>query len=119
MPVHALGAYDFGSRDAVERYKGRQLLFVNWEKHRMFSRAFVLALSPDTPFSQLLEKFIPEAYGFHPDFARIDWKAVTWCNSTTPFTPDPARSLRENGIGHKDLIRFTTPGLDGLGGMGY
>lgn len=119
MTVTALGNYAFPSADAVENYKGRQLLYVNWEMHRMFSRPFVLALPPATPFSELLEKHIPEAYSFHPDYEHIDWSAVVWQNSNTRFTPDPARSLAENGIGHKDLIRFTTPGLDGIAGSGF
>jgi len=33
--------------------------------------------------------------------------------------PDRNKSLAENGIGHKDLIRLTTPGLDGIAGSGY
>jgi phenol hydroxylase P4 protein len=119
MSIHALAPYDFPSRDAEERYKGRQLVYVNWEKHRMFSRAFVLALPPETPFSEIVEKYVPEAYSFHPDFPKIDWAAVIWRNSSREFRPDFAKSLRDNGIGHKDLIRFTTPGLDGLGGTGF
>ena len=30
--------------------------------------------------------------------------------------PDPAKSLAENGLTHKDVIRFRTPGLHGLNG---
>ena len=37
----------------------------------------------------------------------------------TPFTPDRDTSLRDNGIGHKDLIRLITPGLNGIAGSGY
>ena len=53
MTVHALADYQFLSSDALARYKGKQLLYINWEKHRMFSRPFVLALPPDTPFGAL------------------------------------------------------------------
>ena len=119
MTVAAIGTYEFESSDSMARYRGKQLLYVNWEKHRMFSRPFVIALAPETPFSALLERLIPDAYSFHPDFPKIDWSAVIWQNSETVFKPDPAKSLKDNGIGHKDLIRFTTPGLDGLGGSGY
>jgi phenol hydroxylase P4 protein len=119
MSVTSLGKYEVGSRDALARYKGKQLVFVNWEKHRMFSRPFVVSLAPETVFSVLVEKYITEAYSFHPDFSKIDWRAVVWQNSKVVFEPDPAKSLKENGIGHKDLIRFTTPGLDGIGGTGY
>ena len=119
MTVASLGRYEFESSDSLRRFHGKQLLYVNWEKHRMFSRPFVLALRPETPFSVLLEKHIPEAYSFHPDFERIDWAQVIWQNSNMRFTPEFAKSLAQNGIGHKDLIRFTTPGLDGLNGSGY
>ena len=119
MSVAAIGKYEFESSDALSRYQGRQLLYINWEKHRMFSRPFVIALPPETPFSVLLDQYIPNAYRFHPDYARIDWSQVIWQNSSTVFTPDPAASLKANGIGHKDLLRFTTPGLDGLAGSGY
>jgi phenol hydroxylase P4 protein len=119
MTVSAIGKYEFESSDALARYKGRQLLYVNWEKHRMFSRPFVIALPPETPFAELLQRYIPDAYDFHPDFPNIDWSRVIWQNSERVFTPDPEKSLAANGIGHKDLIRFTTPGLDGLAGSGY
>jgi phenol hydroxylase P4 protein len=119
MSVTALGTYQFKSRDALENYKGKQLMYINWEKHRMFSRPFVIAVEPSMKFAELIEQYVVPAYRFHPDFEKIDWSAVTWQNSSTPFTPDPAKSLADNGIGHKDLIRMTTPGLNGLAGSGY
>ncbi|MCX7256854.1 MAG: phenol hydroxylase [Polaromonas sp.] len=119
MTVNALADYRFESRDALAKFKGKQLLYVNWEKHRMFSRPFVLALTPDTLFAEIIDKYITDSYRSHPDFAQIDWAAVTWLNSRQPFTPDRTKTLAENGIGHKDLIRFTTPGLNGLAGTGY
>lgn len=119
MTVTALADYEFAPRDAQANYQGKQLLYVNWEKHRLFSRPFILALPPETPFSVIIDKYITDCYSYHPDFAQIDWSKVIWQNSNTVFTPDPAKSLKENGIGHKDLIRFTTPGLDGIAGSGY
>ena len=119
MSIATLAPYDFPSSDALENYKGKQLLYINWEQHRMFSRPFVLALPPETPFGLIIDQYITDCYRVHPDFARIDWSTVVWQNGPTVFTPDPAKSLRDNVIGHKDLIRFTTPGLNGLGGSGY
>ena len=118
MSVASLGAYDFPSRDALANYKGKQLVYVNWEEHRMFSRPFVVTFDPKAAFAELLAT-IKESYEYHPDFEHIEWDRVIWQNSETVFTPDPAKSLAENGIGHKDLIRFTTPGLHGLNGSGY
>jgi len=117
--LKSLSDYTFKSRDAVENYKGRQLLYVNWEMHRMFSRPFVLALPPETPFSVIVDKYMTDCFSYHPDWAKIDWSTVEWRNGKTPFTPDLNQSLRENGIGHKDLIRFNTPGLNGIAGTGY
>ena len=119
MAVKALADYQFKSSDAIENYQGKQLLFINWEKHRLFSRPFVLALSPETPFAEIIDKYITDCYSYHPDFARIDWAQVIWQNANQVFTPDRAKSLKENGIGHKDLIRFTTPGLNGIADTGY
>jgi phenol hydroxylase P4 protein len=119
MTVKALADYEFKSSDALENYKGKQLLYIHWEKHRLFSRPFVVALPPETPFSVIVDKYITDCYSYHPDFARIDWSAVLWQNSDSVFTPDPGKSLKENGIGHKHLIRFTTPGLNGIAGTGY
>jgi phenol hydroxylase P4 protein len=119
MTVTSIGKYEFEPSDALGKYKGKQLLYINWERHRMFSRPFVLALPPDTPFKVIVDKYITDCFSYHPDFAKIDWSKVIWQNSQQVFTPDPAKSLAENGIGHKDLIRFTTPGLDGIAGSGY
>ncbi len=119
MTVKALADYRFKSRDALENYKGKQLLYINWEKHRMFSRPFVLALPPETPFSTLIDRYMTDCFSYHPDWAQIDWSTVSWRNGTTPFVPKLDKSLKENGIGHKDLIRLTTPGLNGIDGTGY
>ena len=52
--LKTLAPYEFKSRDALANYKGRQLMYINWERHRMFSRPFVVALTPDTPFSTII-----------------------------------------------------------------
>ena len=116
--LKTLAPYEFKSRDAVENYKGRQLLYVNWERHRMFSRPFVLALPPETKFSVILER-MADCFSYHPDWKQVDWNTVVWQNGNKPFSPDRDKTLAENGIGHKDLIRFRTPGLDGIAGTGY
>ena len=36
--------------------------------------------------------------------------------SGQPWQPDPAKSLADNGLQHKDAIRFRTPGLTGIKG---
>ena len=66
----------------------------------------------------MVENVLPGIYGYHPDFARIDWRRVEWLRGGVPWEPDLDRTLEENGLGHKDVIRFRTPGLDGIGGSG-
>ena len=68
------------------------------------------------PFGALAENVLPGVYGYHPDFAKIDWSKVEWLKSGQPFKPDASKSLADNGLGHKDVIRFRTPGLTGIDG---
>ncbi len=119
MTITTLAPYDFPSSDALERYKGKQLVFVWWERHRMFSRPFVVAVPPATTFGAIVKKQLTDCFSYHPDFAQIDWDKAIWHNGKTEFKPDFDKSLADNGIGHKDLIRLTTPGLDGIAGSGY
>lgn len=118
MAVIALKPYDFPIKDAVGKFPA-PLLYVCWEDHLMFPAPFCLPLPPDLPFGALARDVLPSVYGYHPDFAKIDWDRVEWFRSGEPWTPDTAKSLAGNGLGHKDLISFRTPGLDGLGGASF
>ncbi|MGG1947416.1 phenol hydroxylase subunit P4 [Trinickia sp. NRRL B-1857] len=115
MTVTALKPYSFPPRDTVEKFPA-PLVYVGWEDHLMFPAPFCLPLPPDTPFGALTAQILPSIYGSHPDFARIDWSGAQWTMGGEPFTPSPEKSLAENGIGHKTLIRFRTPGLNGIKG---
>ena len=46
----------------------------------------------------------------------IDWSKVEWLKSGQPWQPDVEKSLAENGLKHKDVIRLRTPGLTGIKG---
>ncbi len=119
MPVTALkDGYEGQILDAVENFHGNQLVYLHWEKHLMFCAALAFPLPPEMPFGALVGELIPEFYGPHPDFEKIDWAAVRWNVDGEDFTPDLDKSLAENGVGHKSLIRFWTPGLDGINGSG-
>ncbi len=104
------------NKDRVENFHGNQLLYVGWEHHLMFCAPFAFPFPPDMPFGALIEAVLPGSFGQHPDFEKIDWSTVEWLRSGQPFTPDPAKSLAENGLKHKDVIRFRTPGLTGIAG---
>ena len=115
MSVTALYPYEFEAKDRRENFPA-PLLFIGWEDHLLFCAPVALPLPADTPFGALAQAVLPGVYGYHPDFAKIDWGRVEWFKSGQPWTPDPAKSLQDNGLGHKDVIRFRTPGLTGIGG---
>ena len=115
MSVVALERYSFPAADARENFPA-PLLYIGWEDHLLFCAPVCLPLPPDTPFGALAAAVLPGIYGYHPDFAKIDWGTVQWLKSGQPWTPDPAKSLAENGLKHKDAIRFRTPGLTGIKG---
>jgi phenol hydroxylase P4 protein len=115
MSVVAVEAYDFPMKDVRENFPA-PLLFIGWEDHLLFCSPYALPLPPDTPFGALASAVLPGIYGYHPDFAKIDWGKVEWFKSGRPWKPDPAKSLADNGLVHKDVIRFRTPGLTGIKG---
>jgi phenol hydroxylase P4 protein len=115
MTVAAVKEYDFPARDVRANFPA-PLLYIGWEDHLLFCAPFCLPLPPDTPFGALATHVLPGIYGYHPDFAKIDWDRVEWFKSGRAWTPDPAKSLADNGLRHKDVIRFRSPGLDGIAG---
>ena len=115
MSVVALEPYRFAAKDARENFPA-PLLYIGWEDHLMICAPVCLPLPPDMPFGALATTVLPGVYGYHPDFAKIDWPQVQWLKSGRPWAPDPAKSLAENGLNHKDVIRFRTPGLTGVQG---
>ncbi|MGR4897340.1 phenol hydroxylase subunit P4 [Stenotrophomonas sp. LARHCG68] len=115
MSVTALYPYAFEAADRRENFPA-PLLYIGWDEHLMFCSPVCLPLAADTPFEAVVRKVLPTVYGAHPDFGRIDWKVVQWLKSGQSWTPDPALSLAANGLGHKDVIRFRTPGLTGIEG---
>ncbi|WP_119157413.1 phenol hydroxylase subunit P4 [Caldimonas tepidiphila] len=117
MSVVAVASYEFTPRDARERFPA-PLLYIGWDRHLAFCAPVCVPLPPDMPFGALATAVLPGIYGWHPDFAQIDWSSVQWLKSGQPWTPDPAKSLADNGLGHKSAIRFRTPGLDGIRGTG-
>jgi len=103
-------------KDRVENFHGKQLLYIGWEDHLMYCAPMCIPIEGSTPFGALTAAVIPSLYPAHPDTAKIDWNAVVWMRSGVPFTPDPAKSLTDNGLGHKAVLRFRTPGLTGIQG---
>jgi phenol/toluene 2-monooxygenase (NADH) P4/A4 len=116
MPTTSVGDYTFPTADRLENFHGAQLTYIGWDQHLLFCAPFCFPFPPDMPFGAIVEAVLPGAFGYHPDFARIDWSTVTWLLNGAPFQPDFSKSLAENGLRHKDALRFKTPGLNGIKG---
>lgn len=110
------GEYPEVMMDSVDRFHGNQLVYVGWDYHMGITTANAYPLPPDMPFAALTQAVLPTVLAPHPDFAQIDWEKVEWLLDGKAFTPDMAKSLQENGVRHKSLIRFRTPGLNGYKG---
>lgn len=119
MALNALKPGYTGERmDRVENFGGNQVVYLGWDEHRMFCSAKAFPLPPEMPFQALLDQIVPAGFAQHPEFELIDWDSVTWLLNGTAFTPDMSKSLIEQGIDHKSLLRFQTPGLNGYQGAG-
>jgi phenol hydroxylase P4 protein len=101
-------------RDKVENFHGNQVVYIGWDDHLLFSAAQAFPLPPAMPFKALVFEVMPSVFNHHPDFKDIDWAAVEWVVDGESFVPDMEGSLGDNGVGHKSLIRFKTPGLLGI-----
>jgi len=117
MPVTAI-VPDYESyaeiRDVQKNFHGNILIFVHWEQHLSFCSAIAFTLPSGMPFSALVSDVIARHYAAHPDAAKIDWRKAVWSIDGETTMPDFNASLAENGLHHKSLIRFWTPGLSGI-----
>lgn len=100
--------YEGPVRDRVENFHGAQLVYVHWEEHLNFCAAITLPLPAETPFSALTEEILPSLYQADPDWAGVDLSAARWMLDGKGWSPDPGRSIGEQSVGHKSLIRFWT-----------
>ncbi len=103
-------------RDAEKNFHGNRLVYVHWEQHLSICAALAFPLPPDMPFAAFIEAIVKPHYNFHPDFEKIDWSKVVWMIDGVKKVPDLSKSLAENGVRHKSLVRFWTPGLNGYKG---
>ena len=115
MSVTAIGSYDYATHDTADRFAA-PLLYVAWDEHMMFAAPAVVSLSMHTNIADVQAKLLPSLYSEHPDFERIQWSQVQWFCGDRMFTPKPNATLAEHGFEHKSVLRFRTPGLEGLRG---
>lgn len=104
-------------RDRKDNFHGNQVVYLHWEQHLSFCAAMAFPLPPDMPFGAMVDNVLKPHYAAHPDFEKIDWPTVKWTIDGKDATPNMEKSLADNGVGHKSLIRFWTPGLTGYHGV--
>nr|WP_294514285.1 phenol hydroxylase subunit P4 [uncultured Rhodopila sp.] len=102
--------------DAPEKFHGNAVIYVHWEEHLSFCSALAFPLPLAMPFGALVSEVITPYYAAHPDAANIVWDKVVWDIDGGKKAPDFSASLEANGLGHKSLVRFWTPGLNGWAG---
>ena len=124
MMTH-IGDYPVLQQDAEDKFHGKHLLYLHWENHPMFAAPFCIPVPRTLPFGAVIMEVLPELYGEHPEFEDIDWKRTLWFSSGKRFIPDVGKSLEHHGLGHKAVVTFRTPALEGMrttieaGGTGF
>jgi phenol hydroxylase P4 protein len=115
MAIESIGEYPTIMKDSVDRFHGNQVVYVYWYGHVLVSSPRAFPLPPEMPFGAILSDIIPVTYKVEPDFEKLDFDKteVVWEIDGKVITPDFSKSLRENGVGHKSFIKFTTPSLTG------
>jgi phenol/toluene 2-monooxygenase (NADH) P4/A4 len=116
MSTISVKPYAFEPADAEANFHGNRLLYIGWDDHLMFCAPFCIPVPPDMTFGAFVGNVLPGLFGAHPDYASIDWSSAQWLHGGEAWQPDPARTLADNGLVHKDVIRLRTPGLTGIRG---
>lgn len=114
MPVAAIGDYHFAPSDHAGIYGDNQIVYFCWEGHLLFAAPFITFVPRDMALGQYLDETIRPLIGPDPDAGSVDWAKAQWSIGPAAFTPDFGASLTANGIGHKDKIIMSTPGLNTL-----
>lgn len=114
MAVVSTKPYVGVPRDLVANFNGKQLVYACWDQHLLFAAPFLFCVPPEMSFRELVDGPLTALMQPDPDASAVDWSKVEWLKSNKPFTPDFDASLAANGIGHKEQLRFITPGLNSL-----
>ncbi|MFG1374310.1 phenol hydroxylase subunit P4 [Xanthobacter oligotrophicus] len=114
MTIRSTKNYVGVPRDLVANFGGRQLVYVSWDQHLLFAAPFLICVPPETPFRELVQGPLSALLAPDPDAGAIDWSKAQWLKANAPWVPEFDRTLAENGIGHKALLRFRTPGLNSV-----
>lgn len=115
MSVTAIGNYQHTTHDAAANF-AQPLLYIAWDEHMIFSAPVCVPIALSTTFDDIVHKVLPGLYGQHPQFKSIDWSRVQWFRSKTMFTAHMKNTLADHSFAHKSVLRFRTPGLEGIRG---
>lgn len=107
MAVVAITDYEFQSRSRQELYGDDQLVHVWWKGNPYFVAASCFRFPKAMPWGALVNDVLKGFYTADPDFVPDSLDSVQWIIDDKPVTPDPAKSLEENGVGHKSLVQFS------------
>jgi len=118
MSVAAIKEYVGTPLDTVANFHGNQLLYICWDGHLMYAAPFIFLVAPTMKFEDVLTQLVTPVIQLHPDTAKIDWRKVEWEKGDKPWAPDLGKTIAENGLVHKEYLRFRTPGLTGYKGLG-
>ena len=114
MPVRAITEnYSFSPRDTQANYGDNILIFIGWDHHTLFCSAKAFLISPQATFQQLLETLMPAGFSQHPEFKAVDWQQAEFLLDQKKIQLQPNATLADLGFGHKSLLRFATPDLNG------
>ncbi len=101
----------------IKRPENAAGLYLCWDEHMLFSAPLRTSVAVvDATFSDLRTTVLPKLYGSHPDFCRIDWRKVQWFCGDQMFSPRADLTLAQHAIPEGALLRFRTPGLEGVRG---
>lgn len=114
MAVKSIKPYAGVPRDRVANFNGKQIVYVCWDQHLLFATPLMLVVEPGMRFGDLLDNVVRNLIQPDPDAAAVDLRQVQWLKHNQPWTPDFDATLAENGIVHKEQLRFVTPGLNSL-----
>ena len=119
MAVKFVGeSYDFPCANRVENYGGDMNIYMVWDHHLIYCAPGAYRVPVDIKFREFLEQIFQPDYKQHPDVQKVNWDKAVWQMENEAWTPDLDKTLAENNIAHNSFIRVTTPGLEGMHGVG-
>lgn len=107
MAVVAISDYVFESSSRQELYGDDQLVHIWWKGNPYFVAASCFRFPKAMPWGVMVNDVLKGFFTADPDFVPESLDSVQWIIDDKAVTPDPEKSLEENGVGHKSLVQFS------------